>query len=419
MRILWVKTDFLHPTTKGGHIRSLEILKRLHARHEIHYVAFDESGDPEGPRRSAEYCTRAYPVPHALPRKDSAAFLGQVAAGLIGPLPVTIRRCRSAAMRRRIQDLLAEQPFDRMVCDFLAPAPNIPRLSDWVLFQHNVESAIWWRRAEHAGDPARRAYLRLQARRMRDYEGRVCREAGEIVAVSRQDAGTLRRWFGVSRVAVVPTGVDVEYFSGPTPVPRVADLVFVGSMDWLPNVDGVAWFAREVLPRLRARLPECTVAIVGRSPDRAVAGLAASDPRLLVTGTVEDVRPYLWGSTAAIVPLRIGGGTRLKIYEAMAAGVPVVSTTVGAEGLEVSSPRNIRLADTPDEFAAACAGLVQDEEMRSRQARAAREMVQSRCSWEAAAATFEEVLERRAGRPDEARGHREPAAARLGVPLRG
>jgi sugar transferase (PEP-CTERM/EpsH1 system associated) len=404
MKILWVKTDFLHPTTKGGHIRTLEILKRLHARHEIHYVAFDDPANPEGPQRSSEYCSRAYPVRHSVPRKDSPAFLAQLAAGLIEPLPVTISRCRSAAMRRRIQRLLAEQSFDRLVCDFLAPAANIPRLSDWVLFQHNVESAIWRRHAEHAPDPVRRAYLRLQATRMRAYEERVCREAAEIVAVSRQDASTMRRWYRVSRVAVVPTGVDVEYFSGPSPVPRVADLVFVGSMDWLPNVDGVTWFVREVLPRLRNRHPDCTVAIVGRSPDRAVAGLAARDPRILVTGTVDDVRPYLWGSSVAIVPLRIGGGTRLKIYEAMAAGVPVVSTVLGAEGLDVSSPRNIRLADNPDEFAAACADLLEGAEARARQARAARELVHSRCSWEAAAGAFEEILERRPGPAADVRG---------------
>lgn len=395
MRILWVKTDFLHPTTKGGHIRTLEILRRLHARHEIHYVALTDSGSPEGPRRSAEYCSRSYPVRHSVPRKDSPAFLGQLAVGLISRLPVTIRRCRSAGMRRRILRLLAAHSFDSLVCDFLAPASNIPSLSEWVLFQHNVESAIWQRHAEHARDPVRRMYLRLQASRMLAYEGRLCREAGEIIAVSNQDAGMMRRWFGVSRIAVVPTGVDVDYFSRPAPVSRVADLVFVGSMDWLPNVDGVTWFVREVLPRLRKRRPDCTVAIVGRTPARAVAGLAARDPRILVTGTVDDVRPWLWGSTVSIVPLRIGGGTRLKIYEAMAAGVPVVSTAVGAEGLEVSSPENIRLADTPDDFAAACAELLERAEVRARQARAARAVVHSRCSWEAVAGAFEEILERR------------------------
>ncbi|MBI4169895.1 MAG: glycosyltransferase [Acidobacteria bacterium] len=395
MRILWVKTDFLHPTTKGGHIRTLEILRRLHARHDIHYVAFDDSLDPEGPQRSAEYCSRSYTVRHSAPRKDSPAFLGQLAAGLVSPLPVAIRRYRSATMHRQILMLLAGNPFDRLVCDFLTPAPNIPRMSEWVLFQHNVESAIWQRRAQQARDPVRRFYLRLQASRMRAFEGRVCREAGRIIAVSPKDAETMRRWFGASRISVIPTGVDLDYFSRPAAEePRVADLVFVGSMDWLPNVDGVTWFVRETLPRIRARRPDCTLAVVGRSPGRAVAELAAKDARILVTGTVDDVRPCLWGSTVAIVPLRIGGGTRLKIYEAMAAGVPVVSTAVGAEGLEVSSPGNIRLADAPDAFAAACVELLERAEVRARQARAARALVTSRCSWEAAAGAFEDVLER-------------------------
>jgi sugar transferase (PEP-CTERM/EpsH1 system associated) len=416
MRILWVKTDFLHPTTKGGHIRTLEILKRLHARHEIHYVAFDDPGNPEGPRRSAEYCSRAYPVRHVMPRKDSPAFLGQLAAGLISPLPVTLRRCRSAAMRRRIEALLAAHAFDRLVCDFLAPAPNIPRLSDWVLFQHNVESAIWRRHAEHARDPVRRAYLRLQASRMLAYEGRVCREAGQVVAVSRHDAATMRRWFDLSRVAVIPTGVDAEYFARPEPVPRVADLVFVGSMDWLPNTDAVTWFVREIFPLIRRRRPECTLAIVGRSPARTVAGLAAKDPRIFVTGTVDDVRPYLWGSTVSIVPLRIGGGTRLKIYEAMAAGSPVVSTPVGAEGLEVSSPENIRLAETPGAFAEACLDLMENAAARARQALAAAELVRSRCSWEAVTRAFEDVLERRS--PAAAVGNDAPLRAQASVAAR-
>jgi polysaccharide biosynthesis protein PslH len=395
MKILWVKTDFLHPTTKGGHIRTLEILKRLHARHEIHYVAFDDAGRPDGPRRSVEYCSRAYPVWHSIPRKDSPLFLGQLAGGLFSSLPLAVSRYRSAAMERQIDALLAAHRFDRLVCDFLAPTVNIPRLRGWTLFQHNVESAIWWRHARHAGDPLRRFYARLQAARMHDYEGRACREAGQVIAVSRQDAESMERLYGLSGITVVPTGVDVDTFSPPSPSPKVADLVFVGSMDWLPNIDGVSFFLREVLPLIRRRRPGCTVAIVGRSPSRTLAGMAAVHHGVLVTGTVDDVRPYLWGSAVSIVPLRIGGGTRLKIYEAMAAGAPVVSTSVGAEGLEVSSPENIRLADAPKEFAAACVELLQRSDLRSRQAGAARDLVSSRCSWEAAAGAFEAALERR------------------------
>jgi sugar transferase (PEP-CTERM/EpsH1 system associated) len=397
VKILWVKTDFLHPTTKGGQIRTLEILKRLHRRHEIHYVAFEDPGQPEGPRRSVEYCTRVYPIRHRVPSKDSAAFLPQLAAGLFSSAPLAVGRYRSIAMQRQIETLLSGTPFDRLVCDFLAPSTNIPRLGDWVLFQHNVETAIWRRHAENARDPVRALYLRLQARRMREHERRACRQAGEIIAVSRADAELMRTLFGATRVSVVPTGVDIEHFAPAASAPGVADLVFVGSMDWLPNVDAISWFVRDVLPLIERRRPGCTVAIVGRDPTRAVSGLAADRPQVLVTGTVDDVRPYLWGSTVSIVPLRIGGGTRLKIYEAMAAGVPVVSTTVGAEGLDVSSPENIRLADTPEEFASACLELLERADVRSRQVQGGLELVRSRCSWDAVAAAFEGVLEPHAG----------------------
>src|SRR5439155_21240770 len=168
------------------------------------------------------------------------------------------------------------------------------------------------------------------------------------------------RLFGVACVSEIPTGVNIEYFSPSEPRPsHGADLVFVGSMDWLPNVDGVQYFVREVLPSIRRRRPECTLAIVGRTPPPTVIQLA-EDPRIHVTGTVADIRPYLWGSAVAIVPLRIGGGTRLKIYEAMAARIPVVSTSVGAEGLVVNPPENIRIVDTPQDFADQCLELLGD-----------------------------------------------------------
>jgi glycosyltransferase involved in cell wall biosynthesis len=171
-----------------------------------------------------------------------------------------------------------------------------------------------------------------------------------------------------------------------------ADLVFIGSMDWLPNVDGVTYFVREVLPLIRRRRPEATLAIVGRTPPAGVTQLAAEDARIRVTGTVPDIRPWLWGSAIAIVPLRIGGGTRLKIYEAMAAKIPVVSTTIGAEGLSVNPPHDIRIADTPEEFAARCEELLKSCEERARLATAAWEMVNARFSWEKVSRCFERVM---------------------------
>src|ERR1035437_359738 len=159
MKILWVKTDFLHPPTRGGQIRTLEVLRRLHARHEIHYVAYDNPAFPEGLRQAGEYSTRAYPLPHRLPVRGSVAFVGQMAANLFSSLPLPVSRYCSAAMRRQIATLLASQRFDATVCDFVFPTPNFVSLDRCVLFQHNVEAVIWQRMAEQAGDPLRRAYF--------------------------------------------------------------------------------------------------------------------------------------------------------------------------------------------------------------------------------------------------------------------
>ena len=398
MKILWVKTDFLHPTTRGGQIRTLEMVKRLHRRHQLHYLAFDEPANPEGLRRAGEYSAKQYTVPHTAPPRGSLAFAGQVAKGLISSLPVAVSRWTSSAMRRQISELMQAEHFDSVVCDFLAPAANFENLSQCVLFQHNVESVIWKRHAENAADPVRRAYFGLQAKRMFNFERDVCRAASSVVAVSEADADMMRNMFGVPQVSSVPTGVDVEYFTAGirTDTEAVADLVFVGSMDWMPNSDGMIWFVREVLPLIRVKKPACTVAIVGRQPGPEIQALAERDKKLRVTGTVPDVRPYLWGSKLSIVPLRIGGGTRLKIYEAMAAGTAVVSTTVGAEGLAVESPVHIRLADQPQAFADACVELLDDAAGRKGMADAAWQLVSSQFSWDRAVRHFEQALERAA-----------------------
>lgn len=392
MKILWVKTDFLHPTTRGGQIRTLEMLRRLHRRHEIHYVAFETPGEPEGVARASEYSACAWPIAHSIPSKRSLRFVGQLARGVVSPLPVAVGRYRSARMRRQIEGLLESSRFDSLVCDFLAPAPNIPELGRSVLFEHNVESVLWKRQAEQARGP-RRVYFALQARRMLDYERAVCRAAGHVVAVSESDAAALESLAGAARVSTVPTGVDVEYFQAPANPAPLSDLVFVGSMDWMPNIDALQWFTTEILPLIRRRRPDCSLAIVGRNPDPAVVALTRGDPRIRLTGTVADVRPYLWGAGVAVVPLRVGSGTRLKIYEAMAAGTPVVSTRVGAEGLAVEDGVTVRLADTAADFARQTLALLDSHAERCRLAATARALVAARFSWDAVVRVFETILE--------------------------
>ncbi len=403
MKILWVTPNFLHPTTKGGQIRTLGILRCLSRLHEIHYVAFEDPRHPEGPARAAEYSARAYPFAHSVVDKRSASFAAELAAGLFSTLPLAVRRYRSRPLARFLRELIARESFDRVVVDFLVMAASCPALARAVLFQHNVETMIWRRHAETAADPVRKLYLRLQARRMEAFERRACRAVEHIVAVSPADASLMRTMFGVPCISAIPTGVDVDYFARPAAAEPVADLVFVGSMDWMPNVDGVRYFIREVLPLIRRRRPGATVAIAGRTPPPEIVALAHDDPGIRITGTVPDIRPYLWGAAVSIVPLRVGGGTRLKIYESMAAGVPVVSTSVGAEGLEVHPPDDIRIADRPEGFAAHCLELLEDREAAGRIASRGREMVAANFSWPQVAREFARILEG---------GYRETASSR-------
>jgi len=289
MKILWVKSDFLHPTTRGGQIRTLETIKRLHQKHLVHYIAFDDPVQREGPRRAGEYSSAHYAIPHSVAEKKltSPAFVTQLIAGMISPLPIAIVRWRSVAMRREIERLQRSEQFDAIVCDFLSSAPNIPDLSQAVIFQHNVEAMIWCRHVEHTGNVVKKAYFQLQAKRMAQYEGEACRKAKRVIAVSEADAATMRREYGVRNVSPVTTGVDLEYFRRPAQVvsdlKSTSDLVFVGSMDWMPNSEGIRWFVREVFPLILKKRPQTTFAVVGRKPPPDVD--AMTNERIKVTGT--------------------------------------------------------------------------------------------------------------------------------------
>ncbi len=391
MKILWISPFLLHPTEKGGQIRSLGILRELHRRHEIHFASFQLPG--QRPDRLPEYCARSYLVPHILPSRRSPAFVPRFLANTLSPLPLSVALDRSAPMRRLLTTLLADRSFDVAVCDFLSTAVNLPDPSRVVLFQHNVETMIWRRLAGTSASPLKRWYFHRQAERMFQYERRLCRAARRVIAVSEDDARRIREMFGADRVAATPTGVDLEYFAPPDPSAQAGpsrDLIFAGTMDWIPNIDGILWFVREVLPLIRQRRPDVTLTIAGRAPVAEIAALGS--PAIAVTGRVPDIRPYLWDARVSIVPLLAGGGTRLKIYEAMAAGVPVVSTTIGAEGLVFDDGVHLRLADRPEDFAARCLHLLENDAARDAQRQAALRLARERFSWERVARDFEAAL---------------------------
>jgi len=401
MQILWLKSELLHPLDKGGKIRTYQMLKHLKREHQITYLSFLKPDDPiSAIDESSEYCHRLVTVPWRETRKSGGRFYYDLSSSLLSSLPYAIWKYQSKEMRSAVELEMLEQDYDVIVCDFLAPSVNITSNPNCpaVLFQHNVESTIWRRHYETQDNPIKRAFLKDQWRRMLRYEREICREFDAVVAVSELDRERMRSEFGLSRVYDVPTGVDTGYFC-----PRSGDsipfeLVFTGSMDWAPNEDAILFFSEHILPLISRAIPECSLTVVGRNPGSALLQVARSNPRIRVVGRVEDVRDYMSRAAAYVVPMRIGGGTRLKIYEAMAMGKPVVSTSVGAEGLPVRDGHELLIADRPDEFALAVIRLLNDALFANQLGERARKLVCEHFGWDHAANSFAAICEKLAGR---------------------
>ncbi|HEX6313506.1 MAG TPA: glycosyltransferase, partial [Gemmatimonadaceae bacterium] len=364
MHILWLKTELLHPIDKGGRIRTYQMLRALKRDHHVTYLTLDNGrAAPDAAERALEYCHELIRVPFAEAPRRSPRFWGELLANLVSRLPYAVQKYRSSAMRREVERAVSALNVDVLVCDFLFPSQNVPDglPCRTVLFQHNVEAMIWQRHVEVQRNPLAHAYFREQWRRMRRFEGEECRRFDQVIAVSASDAEAIEREYGVPGVGAVPTGVDTAFFAPSGRVsPEPHNLVFTGAMDWMPNEDGIRWFVSDVLPLVQQRVPDVTLTVVGRNPPPAIRALAERDARVRVTGTVPDVRPYLERATVVTVPLRVGGGTRLKIYEALAMERPLVTTTIGAEGLPLEAGRHIRVADGSAAFAQALVDLLSD-----------------------------------------------------------
>ncbi len=398
MRVLWLKTELLHPVDKGGKIRTYYMLKEIKREHHITYLTLDDGeAGTEARELASEYCHELVTVPHRTRAKFSAGFYAELASNLLSPMPYFMKKYESAEMRRQVIDLVRRGGYDVLVCDFLVPNINVPPDLDCpaVLFQHNVEAMIWKRHYEVQSHPLKKAYLFNQWRKTYAYERRACRRYDYVVAVSPEDADVMRREYGVEDVEDVPTGVDTDYFrvSGSEPS-EPYNMVFTGSMDWLPNEDAIRYFTEQILPRVKESIPEATLTVVGRNPYPSLLELGRRDSSIKVTGRVDDVRPYMERAAAYVIPIRIGGGTRLKVYEAMAMEKPIISTTIGAEGLPVRDGVEIMFADAPDTFAAAVVKVLRDNELGRRLGAEAAKTVRENFGWAGVAAKFMSICDR-------------------------
>lgn len=397
-RVLWIKADPLFPLDSGGKIRTFQMLKEWHRLHDVTYVALlPPNLSPAVRTHAALYSSHQTWIPWVDHPKGSAGFyLGLLKNLLFSKYPYVIDKYKSAAAARQINALDEENSYDIVVADFLSMILNLlpTRINPTkvIIFQHNVESQIWRRHYENAKNPLLRAYMLVQWKRYHRFEAAICAKFGGVIAVSEDDASRFRREFELTNVlGHVQTGVDVEFFSDENYLPENDHIIFLGSMDWMPNIDGIIDFVQNTYPRIKAKRPSATLTIIGRNPAANVVSLSQNDPSIIVTGTVEDVRPYMRKASAAVVPLRVGGGTRIKIFETMAMGIPVVSSTIGAEGLPVESGKNIFIADDAESFATHIISLLQNTKLARAVGGAGQKMVQEQFTWRSAVEQFDEM----------------------------
>jgi polysaccharide biosynthesis protein PslH len=383
MKILWIKAGGLVPADTGGKIRSYNILRELARHHSVTFFSFYGAHDNDVHDTLENVFDRVVCVPLALPRAKSYSEMREYAMRAFSLTPYNIAKYCRPQVRNALRALLREESYDVILCDFLFSAGVIPW--DWpcakVVFMHNVETMIWKRHYEVARHPLWKLVSWREWQTMKRAERRYLQKADHVLAVSEADKMEFLDFLDPAKLSIVPTAVDSEYFRPSPELETTASIVFTGSMDWLPNEDGIFYFVKEILPLVRERVPDVSVSIVGRNPTRRLLALADRESGIEITGWVEDVRPFVAKAAVSIVPLRIAGGTRIKIYEAMAMAKPVVSTSVGAEGLPVTHGQNILLADNPADFAEAVVSLLLDAAWRKQLGCAARTFVSETYSW--------------------------------------
>jgi glycosyltransferase involved in cell wall biosynthesis len=398
MRVLIVSMSFPLPLKSGGRLRVFHLIRQLSARHRI--TLLTQADSPEDVARHLpeleRFCERVIVVPW---RSGMAAFAGRVLLGVRwwGDLPLSVLNKRSRMLARTLHALLGRERFDVVQIEWIQMAQHVhaadrPFLSRrGMLVAHDVAWLPLERRAQVTVGPVRWVWRR-EARLMRAYEESVWRRVARVVAMSEDDAARVRPI--TDCVTVVPNGVDVAHYADCAREPRASKtLLFIGWFRHDPNVDAMRWFLESIYGLIVRRHPDARLRIVGAHAPRAIARPAARWSSVDLVGYVEDVRPLLADSMVSVVPLRVGGGTRLKILESMAAGTPVVSTSVGCEGLAAEPGRHLLVGDTPEAFAEAVSDLLDDAARREYVAREALAFVRSRYDWSRAAEALDGVYQ--------------------------
>lgn len=384
MQILFLSLVCPIPANNGHKMRTWSLVRALSAEgHELTFLGFarpEELAMPLGQLR--QLCEDMGFVSREDVSLSSAGNYLSRARALFSNTPYAIGRFSSTEMQNRIADQIATKTFDAIVCDTVYSAINLPESTQVpvVINTHNVEHLILERYAANESNPFKRKYALREAHVLRRWEQEVCNRAFLAMACSEDDRQLLKHLCPDLPITVVPNIVDVDDYS-PATFSEDTTVLFQGGMDWFPNRDAVSYFLDSIFPLLRKKVSGAKFVVAGRNPSDSFLRQYAGEPDVKFTGTVPDMREVIAKASVCVVPLRIGSGTRLKILEAAAMAKPIVSTKLGAEGLEFHHGGEIMIADGPEEFSAQIAELIQSPETARRMGEAARALVEERYSF--------------------------------------
>lgn len=394
MNVVIVNEHPPYPPNGGGRIRALNLMLRLANRHRITCICRTPADRDEAEvaqRHLAKHGIECIFAGEALLRKSGPSFYAGLAGNLLQPEPYAVTAHNCPALRRAIAEHAAAHSVDLWQFEWLAYSDVLNGDSRRLVMAHDVVSTIWRRYYENETNPLKRWYIRQQWRKFERYEQRVMAQATRIVAVSEEDAVAIRGQYGVEHVDVVDNGIDRAYFTSIEPDRDPNTILYLGNLETGPNRDAAAFLLDRIFPRVQAALPVARLIIAGKNPPAWIGDRAAAMRNVEVHANVADVRPLLARAGVMAVPIRIGSGSRLKILEALACGLPVVSTTIGAEGLALRPGVDLTIGDTDAEMASALTDALRYPARAREMAENGRRVVLDRYDWDVLADRLEQV----------------------------
>lgn len=400
MQILFVATNLPIPPNSGQSIRSLSIIKALASSgHDLSFLSFASKNRQGDLHPLSSFARSIELLDREVKNLTLHANYSERLFSLLKLKCYSIERFRSTAMQESIRAHLNQHNYDLIICDGIYALANIPETQVPILLNcHNVEHVIIKRYAQLERNPMKKCYAIVESTLMRRAEHEGCRQIDRAMVCSEIDRKVLQTLRSDLPVTVIPNVVDIDSIQPDAVHTDEPILLFQGVLDWYPNRDAVEFFIRSILPKIRTKYPSARFVVAGRNPPTEFVNLFRSDTKIEFTGTVPDMRPYLASATIVVVPLRVGGGTRIKILEACAAGKPVVSTAIGAEGLELEPGQEIIVTDNPTEFAQVVCELIQDAPRSGAMAESARRAVVERYSELTLKTKLDDLLSRALGK---------------------